>query len=200
MAKAWNHNTYYHPALLRRLPRWCGTVLDIGCGDGTFAHRLTERSTRVVALDPDPAQAKATRQACADCPAVEVIESDFLAADLAPASFDVITALASLHHLPLKPALTRMQALLRPGGRLLVLGVWTDNRTSLDVALNHAAGVTNRLFQWWWGPDRMHAPATMPGMTLADLRREAAQVLPGVSIQRRLLWCYLLSWQKPAGR
>lgn len=83
-----------------------------------------------------------------------------------------------------------MRALLRPGGRLLALGGWTDNQPALDAALNHAAGLTNRLFRWWWGPDRMNAPATMPTMLLRDFHREAARLLPSVSIQRKLLWLH----------
>jgi hypothetical protein len=51
--------------------------------------------------------------------------------------------LASLHHLPVETAIEKMRRLLRPGGRLIVLGLWTDNRTVPDHVLNIAAGVTN---------------------------------------------------------
>lgn len=197
MARWWNHNTYYHRALLRRLPRHCDRALDVGCGDGTFAHALAGRCDVVVALDPDAEQARTARGFCADRANVEVVHSDLLTAPLEPGSFDAITALASLHHLPLAPALARVTELLRPHGTLLVLGVWTDNDTRVDMALNRAAATMNRLYGRLWGPDRMDAPAVMLDMSLRDLRRTVARLLPGATIRRRLLWRYILSWQKP---
>ena len=38
--------------------------------------------------------------------------------------FDLVTALAVVHHMPFEDALDRMRRLLAPRGRLLVLGIW----------------------------------------------------------------------------
>ena len=37
-------------------------------------------------------------------------------------SFDAVTCLAVVHHLPLEDAIAKMVRLLRPGGRLVLLG------------------------------------------------------------------------------
>ncbi len=44
---------------------------------------------------------------------------DFLTTAFEPASFDVVTAVASLHHMDAAAALTRMRDLVRPGGVLV---------------------------------------------------------------------------------
>lgn len=50
------------------------------------------------------------------------LNGDLLDPDLslAPGGYDVVTALSSLHHLPLKPGLARLASLVRPGGVLRV--------------------------------------------------------------------------------
>jgi SAM-dependent methyltransferase len=114
-------------------------------------------------------------------------------------TFDVVTALASLHHLPIETAIEKMRRLLRPGGRLIVLGLWTDNRTVADHVLNIAAGVTNKIYQCLWGPDLMTAPTSTPEAILTDVRRLADSQSPQATVRRCLLWRYVLVWQKPVG-
>jgi len=197
--KAWNHNTYYHRTLLRRVPDRCDRALDVGCGDGAFARRLASKSSAVVAVDIDAQQVQTARRTCADLENVSVLHDDFLTADFGHETFDVVTALASLHHLPFEIAIDKMRRLLRPGGRLIVLGLWTDNRTVPDHLLNTAAGVTNKICQRFWGPDLMMAPACTPQATLKDVRRLAESQSPQATVRRCLLWRYVLVWQKPAG-
>jgi SAM-dependent methyltransferase len=161
---------------------------------------LAAKSALVLALDSDPAQVERARDVCADLANVSVLHGDFLTAELEPGAFDVVTALASVHHLPFSAAIERSCQLLRPGGTLIVLGLWTDNTTAADVVLNHAAGVMNKVYQRIWGPDVMNAPATTPEMTLRDVRRETATLLPGADVRRHLLWRYVLVWHKALDR
>jgi 2-polyprenyl-3-methyl-5-hydroxy-6-metoxy-1,4-benzoquinol methylase len=197
LEKAWSHNTYYHRTLLRRVPDRCDRALDVGCGDGVFARCLASKSSAVVAVDIDARQVQTARRACADLGNVSVLHGDFLTADLGYETFDVVTALASLHHLPVETAIDKMCRLLRPGGRLIVLGLWTDNRTVLDHLLNTAAGVTNKIYQRLWGPDLMTAAACTPEAILKDVRRLAESQSPKATVRRYLLWRYVLVWQKP---
>jgi SAM-dependent methyltransferase len=198
LEKAWNHNTHYHRTLLRLVPDRCDRALDVGCGDGAFARRLATKSGSVVAIDSDEQQVELARQQCADIRNVSVMHEDFLTADLGQGSFDLVTALASLHHLPFGAAVDRSCALLRPGGRLIVLGVWTDNVTARDHMLNGSAGLANKLYQRIWGPDVMSAPTTTPEMTLSEVRRLAGNLSPPAVVRRHLLWRYVMVWQKPA--
>jgi SAM-dependent methyltransferase len=197
LAKDWNHNTHYHRRLLRLVPDGCERALDVGCGDGTFARRLAAKCSTVIALDSDQAQAGYAREECADLANVSVMHGDFMTANLEHASFDLVTALASLHHFPFEAAMQRSRELLRPGGSLIALGLWTDNTRAADRALNHVAGAMNKVYQRIWGPDVMNAPAAAPGMTLRDVRRDAAGLVPEAAVRRHLLWRYVLVWRKP---
>jgi 2-polyprenyl-3-methyl-5-hydroxy-6-metoxy-1,4-benzoquinol methylase len=46
-------------------------------------------------------------------------------------SFDVITFVASIHHLPLRESLQKARRMLRPGGELAVVGI-SANKTIAD--------------------------------------------------------------------
>jgi cyclopropane fatty-acyl-phospholipid synthase-like methyltransferase len=199
VGKAWNHNTHYHRTLLRLVPDGCDLALDVGCGDGAFARRLATKSRAVVAIDSDEQQVELARRRCGDLENISVLREDFLTAQLGHAAFDIVTALASFHHFSFSAAIDRSRALLRPGGRLIVLGVWTDNVTARDQVLNSSAGVANKLYQRIWGPDVMSAPAATPEMTLGEVRQLAGSLSPRATVRRQLLWRYVMVWQKPAG-
>ncbi|MET9284918.1 class I SAM-dependent methyltransferase [Nocardia beijingensis] len=112
----WNHNTHYHPWLLKQVPRGARTALDIGCGDGLLAGKLAGRGLTVTGIDVDP-------DIIARAPAVAGVsleQADFL--DYA-GSFDVVTTVATLHHVPLRAGITALRRLVAPGGVLAVVGL-----------------------------------------------------------------------------
>ena len=123
---------------------------------------------------------------------------DLLKMDAAPGSFDVITALAVVHHMRFDQALDRMRCLLAERGRLLVLGVWPPTATGTDLAVSGIAGVANFILQILFGKTQMESPTRSPGMSLREVRRRAQELLPGARVRRRLLWRYILQWDKPA--
>jgi SAM-dependent methyltransferase len=87
-------------------------LLDVGCGNGLLARRLSAEGRDVTALD---VKLKRTERTAS----VRFVEADFLAFEDAP--YDALVFSASLHHLfPLEAALARTDALLRPGGAVLV--------------------------------------------------------------------------------
>ncbi|MEV1203997.1 class I SAM-dependent methyltransferase [Microbispora rosea] len=47
----WNTNVARHPGILRAVPEGCGDALDVGCGDGLLARKLTGRAKRVTGVD-----------------------------------------------------------------------------------------------------------------------------------------------------
>jgi SAM-dependent methyltransferase len=137
---------------------------------------------------------------------VEFVVADFMTHDLPAGSFDVVVSVAALHHVPLRPALERITAWLRPGGTLVVV----DLRSSfgaIDLALYPVAGVvakvlrvarTGRLRQTAdlrraWADHGRHDRYS----TMGEVRNVAGDVLPGAAVLRRLLWRYSLVWMKP---
>jgi ubiquinone/menaquinone biosynthesis C-methylase UbiE len=93
-------------------------VLDLGCGDGTKAHRLAERFA-VVGVDISPEQLRLARPAASE---VTFVEADFTELDFAAETFDGVTAFYSMMHVPRDRHLELFGAVLRwlkPGGLFL---------------------------------------------------------------------------------
>jgi SAM-dependent methyltransferase len=117
-------NNHYHNFLLRQLPINCQEALEIGCGKGDFSRRLAATSQRVLALDLSPGMIRLAREQSAHCPNIEFQIVDVMSYDLPPEGFDCIATIATLHHLPLREALLKMKAALKPGGALLILDLF----------------------------------------------------------------------------
>jgi SAM-dependent methyltransferase len=192
----WNHNSHYHRTLLKQVPVGCLRALDVGCGQGEFARRLASRAARVDAIDLDEGVIRHARGQSAALPNVSFIVGDFLTYPVDAEAYDFVAALASLHHMPFEPALTKMARAVRPGGVLVVLGVWPP-RTWRDRIMSGAAVVANRWYQLVFGPDRMTAPTTIPTMRLDEVRTRTGDLLPGARVRRRLLWRYTIVWTRP---
>jgi 2-polyprenyl-3-methyl-5-hydroxy-6-metoxy-1,4-benzoquinol methylase len=203
----WDHNAWYHRAVLRRVPAGCGAVLDVGCGAGGLATALTRRCRDVDALDRDPAMVTAARAAV---PAgVRVLQDDVLSVDLPAGRYDAVVSVSALHHLPLETALRRMAAWLRPGGVLVAVALpRTDLPRELPVEV--LAFVAQRVVAVVLGGVRLlpgrrellrkrdeGMPVRDPELTVGEVRARAAVVLPGVRVRRLLFWRYLLVWRAP---
>lgn len=196
MRRKWNHNTHYHRVLIQRVPEGASRALDVGCGDGQFARLLASRVPEVVAIDLDSHQVARAKSA-AGSERVRWQCADLLTLDQV-GSFDVITALAVVHHMPFDQAVDHMRRLLADRGRLLLLGVWPARATVTDVIVSGIAVVANSVLQVLFGKTQMESPTRAPAMSLREVRRRAQELLPGVRVRRRLLWRYTLEWTKPA--
>ena len=192
----WNHNTHYHALLLAAVPGGCSDALDVGCGEGGLARELCAIVPRVVGIDPDPRSIELAR-AQDPTGSVEYVLGDVLSHPFAPASFDLVTAVATLHHLPARQALRRLTALLRPGGTLAIIGLGR-RRLPRDLPWELAGAVTTRVHArrrgYWEHPSPVVWP---PPESFAAMRRLAAQELPGARFRRHVLWRYSLLWVKP---
>ncbi|MFJ2767353.1 class I SAM-dependent methyltransferase [Streptomyces sp. NPDC087300] len=198
-----DHNDHYHRLLLRQLPPTRPphgrAALDIGCGTGRFARRLAERGYEVDALDPS---AEVVAEAAAAGGGVRYRQADVTTEELPEGRYDVISCLASLHHVPFD-TVTRLRAALAPGGTLLVLGCYAG-MTPWDVVASPANAVarvavyaTERLRGTYTPP--LKPPVKEPDMRLPQIRAEAARLLPGSRMRQLLFWRYLLTYRRPLG-
>ena len=203
----WDHNAYYHGALLRRLPKHVGRVLDVGCGAGHLAARLAERADHVDALDIDAQMVKAAQALVPNN--VTCWQADIMEDRLRPASYDAIVSLSALHHLDLQAALIRCANALRPGGVIIAIAlpkVELPRELPVELAavvVHHLLGIAlaSTRHRWRTGlPHPVHPgsmPMKDPVMTTRQVRDSASAVLPSAEVRRLLLWRYLLTWRKP---
>lgn len=200
----WSHNEHFHGWILRSLPRAARRALDVGCGRGDLLAALHTRVAQVEGIDSDAAMAQVARERFEAVPGVSVRQAAFPADAGTGAVYDAITMLAVLHHLELEPALARCAQLLRPGGRLLVVGL-APPVGALDIAWDVANALSNPLIGLIKHPHVARAPIADPQMPLADpcvplaeLRRRTEAVLPGARFRRREGFRYTMRWEKPA--
>ena len=205
----WDHNGYYHRLLLRQMPQRCRRVLDVGCGAGAFAARLAQSSEQVDALDRS---AEMIEEAKRRTPGnVNCVLADVLADPLPGKDYDAIFSISALHHMPLQDSLPVLAAALRPGGILAAIALpRPDLARELPVEIVAAAAhrllgamfLAKRLLGSNGGFAKDSTRSTMPvvmdpPLTTREVANQAAEVLPGVRVQRLLFCRYLLIWQKP---
>ena len=191
----WHDNAAYHAWLIDIAARHRGRVLDVGCGEGLLVQRLAGVSRSVVGVDSDPESARCARRRLQSTASASVRLIRFENFDADQQSFDVITFVASIHHLPLRESLQRARQMLRPGGELAIVGP-SANKTIAD---------------WTWAAlctpvaragSRLHretrdigVPVAEPRESLGEIRRVADDVLPRAVIRRGLYYRYRLLWR-----
>ena len=110
-------------------------VLDVGCGAGLLSEAMAREGAQVTALDLAPELIDVARLHLLESVLqvdYQLVSAEELAAQ-APASFDAITCMEMLEHVPDPGSILRACAtLLRPGGKLFVS---TLNRTPLAFAV-----------------------------------------------------------------
>jgi 2-polyprenyl-6-hydroxyphenyl methylase/3-demethylubiquinone-9 3-methyltransferase len=110
-------------------------VLDVGCGGGLLAEGMARRGARVTGIDRAPGALEVARlHALETGIAVEYrqIAAESLA-DAEPGSYDLVTCLEMLEHVPDPPAVVAALArLVRPGGDVVCS---TINRNAKAFAL-----------------------------------------------------------------
>ncbi|MFE9451188.1 class I SAM-dependent methyltransferase [Streptomyces sp. NPDC006739] len=194
----WNTNVARHPGILRALPEGCDDALDVGCGDGLLLRKLAAGGVkRVTGIDRSPEMASRARESAADRPNVTVLEGDFLEAGLPRAGFDFVCSVTTVHHMDFEAALVRMRELLRPGGRLVVVGLAREASAADWAAFLAAAPIVRvtKVLRRASAPEGM--PVAAAAMSYAQVRSTARRLLPGVRYRRHVLRRYSLTWEKP---
>lgn len=189
-ATRWNHNTHYFPLLAARIPVSATSVLDVGCGDGTFCRFVSQENRVVVGVDSDPlvlpSSTAGARYLLATAEALPVADE----------SFPAVTMTMVLHHVEAERALAEAARVLAPGGVLLVLGYgryggWRDMPHEVRDLATHKV-VSRRMHAW--DPPTVKAD---PPVTWSEARTMAATALPGSTYSRLPMWRYLVEWHKP---
>ncbi|WP_116246431.1 bifunctional 2-polyprenyl-6-hydroxyphenol methylase/3-demethylubiquinol 3-O-methyltransferase UbiG [Nocardiopsis sp. FIRDI 009] len=208
---SWDHNSHYHGHLLRQVPSGRSRALDVGCGDGRFARALAQRGLTVDAVDASADMVDLARARTPSRLPVRYQRARLEEAELAPEGYGFVSAIASVHHMPLGPTLERLAAALEPGGTLAVLGLyreegWADLASGL-VALGPqwAIGLGLRAARLVTGtpdPARVsdgaaRTPTRDPETSLREIGVAAARHLPGARLRRLLMWRYSLVYTRP---
>lgn len=206
-AHPWSHNDAYAPFVLhhaRRVRAAGGTdALDVGCGTGNLVRRLAGVFPAVTGVERDEPTAEQARRTTADLANVRLLTQPF--DELPASSYDLITFVAVLHHLPLEPTLEKAREMLRPGGRLVVVGISREARADLpwsiaSMLLNPIVGVAKNPRGSHTTPTHMTAPTAMAAESFEEIVVAAERILPGARLSRSLFWRYRLSWQAPGPR
>lgn len=152
-------------------------IADIGCGGGLVSEALAREGGKVTAIDASP-ELVAVATAHARTAGLDIDYRTALAAELAsaqPASFDLVTCLELLEHVPDPDALLGdLARLLRPAGELVVS---TVNRTPgayllAIVAAEYVFGLVPRGthdYGQFIRPSELAASARRHGLELTDV-------------------------------
>ena len=194
-----DHNTHFHNFLLRQLPRKIDRALDVGCGLGLFAWKLAKRAEIVDAIDVDRTVLKEAldRHNAAN---IYYKRADFREIDLTEDSYDAIVSIASLHHMDLEEALKKMRLLLRPSGKLIILGLYRET-SIFDYIYSLISIPLNLIYLNWYRrstlTEKTVAPTRPAKLSFNQIKSVASTLIPGLKLQRHLFWRYSLIWQKP---
>jgi len=203
-AHPWSHNDAYagfvmrHARAVRR--RGGATAVDVGCGTGNLVAALAGVFPSVIGIEPDPTTA-ATAARRFPRSTVQIHDRTF--GSEPEEAYDLIVFVASLHHMPLRQTLQGARAAVRPGGRVVIIGVARETsndafRSAASLLLNPLIGQLRHPTRATDAPAHMNAPTAAADQSFEEIRQVAAEVLPGIRMRRRLFWRYTASWEAPA--
>jgi SAM-dependent methyltransferase len=201
----WDHNSHYHPFLLKHVPAACREALEIGCGTGAFSRQLADRAGHVTALDLSPNMIRIAQARSAAYANLDFRLADATTWVFPSGQFDCVVSLATFHHLPLEEMLLKIRQALKPHGRLIVLDLYKAEGLA-DLPVNLVAFPANILLKLIklqrlrepkaarkaWAEHGRHDRYP----TLSQVRGVCAGRLPGAQVRRHLLWRYSLIWER----
>ncbi|MFF5289111.1 class I SAM-dependent methyltransferase [Paractinoplanes globisporus] len=187
----------YESLVLDAIPAGCRRAADIGCGNGELTRDLRRRGIpEVVGLDRDEPCVQRCRLH-PDAGDIRYVVGDLRSTDLAPQGFDLVSAVASLHHLDAREGLLRLRSLVAPGGVLVVVGLARPDLPR-DLPIEVAAQIAGRFRRRTADPagDPLAPIVWPPPERYSTMRHLARELLPGVRWRRHLSWRYSLVWAR----
>jgi len=185
----------YESLVVDAIPAGCTAALDVGCGNGELTRELHRRGVpSVTGLDVDEPCIRRCR-AHPEAGDIRYVVGDLRTAALSPAGFDLVSAVASLHHMEAREGLLRLRGLVAPGGVLVVVGLARPDFPR-DLPVEIAAQFTRLAGRHRTEPA---APTVWPPPErYSTMRRLATELLPGARWRRHLRWRYSSLWVNPA--
>lgn len=203
----WDHNSHYGDFLLKHIPQDCESALEIGCGTGAFARLMAKRAGRVLALDLSPQMIQIARKRSREYTNIDFRVANVLEWKFPAGQFDCAASIATLHHLPMEEMLTKMKSALKANGTLLVLDLFQGEGLPDVLRSTLAVPVSTTLKLIKTGlvrPSRAEREAWAEHgqrdvyLTMSQVRKICADVLPGAQVRKHLLWRYSIVWKKAA--
>lgn len=191
-----------HAWIERHLPPAPARALDLGCGTGELTRLLARRCGEAIGVDLSGGMILRARAATPPGLRATYVQGDFR--DAPGERFDVVTAVAALHHLPLDEALSLAASRVRPGGILLVVDLYDAPRLPPPLRRLLAFGVAHwdllahgrrprrgAREAWRAHGDRERLP------TAREVRVACAALAPPGRPRFHLRWRWTLAWRRP---
>lgn len=196
----------YESFLLSLVPPETASVLDVGCGLGRLTAGLANSARDVVGLDLSSEMISRARHESGAGRKIHFLCGDFLDQDFGSRQFDCVISSAVLHHMPVEVAVSRMIALVRPGGRLVIHDLRSDS--GVPDRVRSLAAWAQVAFLRFVRTGRPRSPRVVREawqrhgagetyFTLADAQAMANRLLPGSLVYNHWLWRYTIVWMKP---
>jgi ubiquinone/menaquinone biosynthesis C-methylase UbiE len=125
-----------------------GTVLELGCGPGTYTGNLAASADRVIATDFSQEMVEAARQRFEDHERVTVERANCFELTYGDNSFDTVFMANLLHVIPNpEKALAETFRVLKAGGRVIAASI-----TAEGMKFFHKLGMVGRYLKTWGKP------------------------------------------------
>lgn len=176
--RRWTREMRWRSAMIELLaPRPGETIIDVGCGTGSFAVMLKAAApgVRIIGIDPDE-EALAIARAKGDAAGADIHCERGFARDIGSRSADAVVSSLMFHQVPMaekRAGLGAMHAALRPGGRLVIADYgrqWGLMRLLFRLTIQRLDGVADT---------QPNADGVLPELVRAtgfDNVREAARI------------------------
>lgn len=199
----WDHKQHYEKMLLKEVLNCNGVALDIGCGTGEFAFKLSKKIKSVSGIDLSPVMIKeAIKRHSGENIKYSIQDFDQLDEE---SKFDYVVSIATFHHLCLESTLPKIERLLNNNGKLLVLDLY-ERKGFIDKILDCVAVPSNYIVKMLKNGRRVDTKEIEAWeehshldkyMTFNELSNVYHKHLSGdIKIQRLLFWRYVMIYKK----
>lgn len=195
----WNHNAAYYPWIRKQVESIAAKrILDVGCGEGSLARYLAFPGREILGIDPSGEAIARARKQTGEGEGVHFLNLSLEGFDAPPGSMDAVIFAASFHHMEEEGALRKARELLRPGGRLLIVGLADPSGPGdwLLEALRVAPAKLGTALHRERSSEELGLAVDYALPKMGEVRALVRRELPGAKLRSGLYYRWLLSWTK----